>query len=64
METAKSYIEKKLPGLVLDQLRRRKWNWLEHRAYDRLRTRGHSFELPSCTLELHKRMKRMKLTAK
>ena len=25
------------------------------RAYDRLRPRGHSFELPSCTLELHKR---------
>ena len=23
--------------------------------YDRLRPRGHSFELPSCTLELHKR---------
>ena len=25
------------------------------RAYDRLRPRGHSFELASCTLELHKR---------
>jgi len=25
------------------------------RAYDRLRPRGHSFELPSCTHELHKR---------
>jgi len=25
------------------------------RVYDRLRPRGHSFELPSCTLELHKR---------
>jgi len=25
------------------------------RVYDRLRPRGHSFELPSCTVELHKR---------
>jgi len=25
------------------------------RAYDHLRPRGHSFELPSCTLELYKR---------